>query len=103
MRRRRKQHNRRRGGIGLSAAVALCLAGSLLMFARMGGEQWAQQAVRSLAENGDFISRAGLARARADARHRRGLCAARRRGPRAARPTTSRPRRGAYVPRRAGK
>lgn len=58
MRRRRKQHNRRRGGIGLSAAVALCLAGSLLVFARMGGEQWAQQAVRSLAENGDFISRA---------------------------------------------
>ena len=38
MRRRRPKH-RRRGGIQLSAAVALCLAVSLLMFARAGGEE----------------------------------------------------------------
>ena len=57
MRRRRHKHQRR-GGIQLSAAVALCLAVSLLMFARAGGEELAQQALDRLAGNTGFIARA---------------------------------------------
>ena len=55
---RRRKHYRRRGGIGLSAAVTLCLAGSLLVFARAGGEDIAQELIDRLAGNGDFIARA---------------------------------------------
>ena len=55
---RRRKHYRRRGGIGLSAAVALCLAGSLLLFARAGGEAYAQKFIDRLAGNSDFILRA---------------------------------------------
>ena len=55
---RRRKHYRRRGGIGLSAAVTLCLAGSLLVFARAGGEEFAQDLIGRLAGNGDFIARA---------------------------------------------
>ena len=55
---RRRKHYRRRGGIGLSSAVTLCLAGSLLVFARAGGEEFAQDLIGRLAGNGDFIARA---------------------------------------------
>lgn len=55
---RRRKHYRRRGGIWLSAAVALCLAGSLLLFARAGGEAYAQEFIDRLAGNSDFILRA---------------------------------------------
>lgn len=55
---RRRKHYRRRGGIGLSAAVTLCLAGSLLLFARAGGEAYAQKFIDRLAGNSDFILRA---------------------------------------------
>ena len=55
---RRRKHYRRRGGIGLSAAVTLCLAGSLLVFARAGGEEFVQDLIGRLAGNGDFIARA---------------------------------------------
>lgn len=55
---RRRKHYRQRGGIGLSAAVTLCLAGSLLVFARAGGEEFAQDLIGRLAGNGDFIARA---------------------------------------------
>ncbi|MDO4271001.1 MAG: stage II sporulation protein P [Eubacteriales bacterium] len=57
MRRRRTTH-RRRGGIGLSAAVTLCLAASLLLFARAGGEYAAQSILDDLANNTGFITRA---------------------------------------------
>lgn len=55
---RRRKHYRRRGGIGLSATVTLCLAGSLLLFARAGGEEYAQKFIDRLAGNSDFIMRA---------------------------------------------
>ena len=55
---RRRKHYRRRGGIGLSATVTLCLAGSLLLFARAGGEAYAQKLIDRLAGNSDFILRA---------------------------------------------
>ncbi len=55
---RRRKHYRRRGGIGLSATVTLCLAGSLLLFARAGGEAYAQKFIDRLAGNSDFILRA---------------------------------------------
>lgn len=55
---RRRKHYRRRGGIGLSATVTLCLAGSLLLFARAGGEEYAQKFIDRLAGNSDFILRA---------------------------------------------
>lgn len=55
---RRRKHYRRRGGIGLSATVTLCLAGSLLLFARAGGEAYAQKFIDRLAGNSDFIMRA---------------------------------------------
>ena len=55
---RRRKHYRRRGGIWLSAAVTLCLAGSLLLFARAGGEEYAQKLIDHLAGNSDFILRA---------------------------------------------
>ena len=57
MRRHRKPIRRRRG-IGLPAAVTLCIAASLLLFSRMGGGSTAQQALTRLAGNGDFILRA---------------------------------------------
>lgn len=55
---RRRKSTRRRHGIGLPAAVTLCIAASLLLFSRMGGESTAQQALMRLAGNGDFILRA---------------------------------------------
>ena len=55
---RRRKYYRRRGGIGLSATVTLCLAGSLLLFARAGGEAYAQKFIDRLAGNSDFILRA---------------------------------------------
>ncbi len=56
--RRHRKSTRRRHGIGLPAAVTLCIAASLLLFARAGGESTAQQALTALAGNGDFILRA---------------------------------------------
>ena len=58
MRRRIKHHKRRRGGIGLPAAVTLCLAASLLLFARAGGEDAAQDLISRLAGSRSFITRA---------------------------------------------
>lgn len=58
MRRRTKHHKRRRGGIGLPAAVTLCLAASLLLFARAGGEDAAQDLISRLAGSRSFITRA---------------------------------------------
>ena len=58
MRRRIKHHKRRRGGIGLPAAVTLCLAASLLLFARAGGEDAAQDLISRLAGSRGFITRA---------------------------------------------
>lgn len=55
---RHRKPIRRRHGIGLPAAVTLCIAASLLLFARAGGESTAQQALARLAGNGDFILRA---------------------------------------------
>ena len=55
---RRRKHYRRRDGIRLSAAVTLCLAGSLLLFARAGGEEFVQDLVSRLAGNSEFIARA---------------------------------------------
>ena len=55
---RRRKYYRRRGGIGLSATVTLCLSGSLLLFARAGGEAYAQKFIDRLAGNSDFILRA---------------------------------------------
>lgn len=56
--RRHRKNIRRRRGIGLPAAVTLCIAASLLLFAQAGGESTAQQALTSLAGNSDFILRA---------------------------------------------
>ena len=55
---RRRKHYRRRDGIRLSAAVTLCLAGSLLLFARAGGEEFVQDLIGRLAGNSEFIARA---------------------------------------------
>ena len=55
---RRRKHYRRRDGIRLSAAVTLCLAGSLLLFARAGGEEFVQDLISRLAGNSEFIARA---------------------------------------------
>ena len=55
---RHKKHHRRRDGVRLSAAVTLCLAASLLLFSRAGGEPLARQAVAALAGNTGFVARA---------------------------------------------
>nr|WP_297172855.1 stage II sporulation protein P [uncultured Agathobaculum sp.] len=58
MRRRTKHRNRRRSGIGLPAAVTLCLAASLLLFSKAGGEEAVQQLIDHLAGDSGFIARA---------------------------------------------
>ncbi|MDO5142932.1 MAG: stage II sporulation protein P [Eubacteriales bacterium] len=57
MERHRRSH-RQRGGIGRSAAIALCVAGSLLLCAHAGGEPLAQAALGRLARDGTFVARA---------------------------------------------
>lgn len=57
MRRYRKTH-RRRGGVTLPAAVTLCLAGTLLLFSRAGGETDAREWLSALAQDSGFITRA---------------------------------------------
>ena len=48
MKRRKHQKFRSRGGIRLPAAITLCLALSLLIFSRAGGEPIAQKALTGL-------------------------------------------------------
>lgn len=58
MKRRKHQKFRSRGGIRLPAAITLCLALSLLIFSRAGGEPIAQKALTGLARNSGFVTRA---------------------------------------------
>ena len=58
MKRRKHQKFRSRGGIRLPAAITLCLALSLLIFSRAGGEPIAQKALTGLAHNSGFVTRA---------------------------------------------
>ena len=58
MKRRKHQKFRSRGGIRLPAAITLCLALSLLIFSRAGGEPIAQKALTGLARNSSFVTRA---------------------------------------------
>ena len=58
MKRRKHQKFRSRGGIRLPAVITLCLALSLLIFSRAGGEPIAQKALTGLAHNSGFVTRA---------------------------------------------
>ena len=58
MKRRKHQKFRSRGGIRLPAAITLCLALSLLIFSRAGGEPIAQKVLTGLARNSGFVTRA---------------------------------------------
>ena len=57
MKRRKHQKFRSRGGIRLPAAITLCLALSLLIFSRAGGEPIAQKALTGLARNSARVRR----------------------------------------------
>ena len=56
--RRRSAKHRRRDGIRRPAVVTLCLAASLLAFARAGGEKQAQRLLDRLSGSAAFVSRA---------------------------------------------
>ena len=58
MKRRKHQKFRSRGGIRLPAVITLCLALSLLIFSRAGGEPIAQKALTGLAHNSGFVTHA---------------------------------------------
>lgn len=55
---KRKSRYRRPNGIRLSAVVTLCLAASLLLFARMGGEDKIHRLMNFISGNGNFIAHA---------------------------------------------
>ncbi len=56
--RRHKMNRQRRGSIGPPAVAALCLAGALMVYSHIGGEDTALSMTQALAENESFIARA---------------------------------------------